>query len=116
MTGFFGLVESSGIQAITDATIRVTRNRSQRQQQADASGLNDLRRSSILEIGIVMLVLAWLILLRAVGFQGRVETLLVTVLLLLGVGHPDSQQQKPIERLQKGEEGYPFVLSEKCLQ
>ena len=64
--------------------MRVSVDWAQVQQQADASGLNDLRRNSLLEIGIVMLVFAWLILLSALGFQGRIEALLVTLFLLGG--------------------------------
>lgn len=51
---------------------------------ADASGLNDLRRNSILEIGIVMLAFAWVIFLMAIGFRGRIEGLVVALLLLAG--------------------------------
>lgn len=66
--------------------MRVNVDWSQADKHADASGLNDLRRSSILEIGIVMLVLAWLIMLNALGFRGRVEALVITALLLSGGG------------------------------
>lgn len=66
--------------------MRVKVDWSHADKHADASGLNDLRRSSILEIGIVMLVLAWLILLNALGFRGRVEALVIMALLLTGAG------------------------------
>ncbi len=50
----------------------------------EASGLNDLRRQSILDIGIVMLLLAWVIMLGSIGYQGQLEGLWVALCLLLG--------------------------------
>lgn len=64
--------------------MRIPANWQHIHKEADASGLNDLRRNSIMEIGIVMLVFAWIVLLNAIGFQGRVEALLVTLFLLGG--------------------------------
>lgn len=64
--------------------MRVSFDWSEQSKHADASGLNDLRRRSIFEIGIVMLGFAWLILLSAIGFQGHVQALWVMLLLLCG--------------------------------
>ncbi len=64
--------------------MRVNIDWSEVNKHADASGLNDLRRNSMLEIGIVLLIIAWLILVNALRFQGRIEALVVAALLLAG--------------------------------
>jgi signal transduction histidine kinase/DNA-binding response OmpR family regulator len=47
----------------------------------DAEGLNDLRRDAILEMGIVMFVIAWVIMLASIGYHGRPQGLLVAACL-----------------------------------
>jgi signal transduction histidine kinase/CheY-like chemotaxis protein len=53
-------------------------------ERHEASGLNDLRRQSILQLGMVMLVMAWLIMLGSIGYGGEPQGLLVAGLLLAG--------------------------------
>jgi hypothetical protein len=53
-------------------------------EQHEASGLNDLRRQSILQIGMVMLVMAWLIMLGSIGYGGQPQGLMVALLLFTG--------------------------------
>ena len=50
----------------------------------DASGLSDLRRASLLELSAVMLLLAWLVGLAAISFNGEVRGLWVAGLLAVG--------------------------------
>jgi len=47
----------------------------------DSEGLSDLRRDAILEIGVVMLVIAWVIMLASIGYRGRPEGLWVAFCL-----------------------------------
>jgi hypothetical protein len=53
-------------------------------EQHEASGLNDLRRQSILQIGMVMLVMAWLMMLGSIGYGGQPQGLVVALLLFTG--------------------------------
>ncbi len=64
--------------------IRFKRSESDTVQSKNAGGLDDLRRSSILEIGIVMLVLGWLVMLSSISFQGNPRGLLVALSLVSG--------------------------------
>lgn len=50
----------------------------------DASGLSDLRRASILELSLVMLLLAWLVGLAAISYVGDLRSLWVALPLAAG--------------------------------
>jgi signal transduction histidine kinase/CheY-like chemotaxis protein len=54
-------------------------------EASDVIGLSDLRRHTIVEIGVVMFVLAWIIMVASISYQGRVEGLLIAGLLFGGV-------------------------------